>query len=458
MTFNPMMATTLMRVRKHFAPDPTVVEMGSQTLTIRVKDQPEIQTAPEFYGHLGFKRYESIDKDDTGTISADLNYPYMSAVEYDVVTNNGTGEHIFDQANLFRTIHNLCKVGGVMVHVLPWINWRNHGFYNFNPILFYDIAQDNGYEILDMFAGDRDGNIIYENIPPVEDKSPEATDKNIMLVVAMRKARSGEFSLPTQGKYREEQAAPRPPQGGLVTIFDMLEGYEFFEEPYPHLIGKLREDEFAAMSAVFPVPEDIALGRDLGNNILLQRNAAEVLADESTFIDWRRFFEAHTSTGFLQEIVRRFGPHIANAYPHLNKLPLEAGVRFRDNAPFLLDCQFATNTPVTRKRSVRGPHIDDPKQLYAGLVYMGGGELEIHRWKNKKKRKFVGRKGMKKMAECAPDSTELVSTLECEPGTVIFFLNTPDSIHGVAPRAKGEGFRSYINIIGEVAEPLFELK
>ena len=34
-----------------------------------------------------------------------------------------------------------------MLHVLPFFNYLNHGFFNYNPILFHDLAGANGYEI-----------------------------------------------------------------------------------------------------------------------------------------------------------------------------------------------------------------------------------------------------------------------------------------------------------------------
>ena len=34
-----------------------------------------------------------------------------------------------------------------MLNILPFIDWINHGFYNFNPI-FADLAASNNYEII----------------------------------------------------------------------------------------------------------------------------------------------------------------------------------------------------------------------------------------------------------------------------------------------------------------------
>ena len=42
-----------------------------------------------------------------------------------------------------------------MLHILPFIDWINHGFYNFNPIFFADLAASNEYEIVKMSFANR---------------------------------------------------------------------------------------------------------------------------------------------------------------------------------------------------------------------------------------------------------------------------------------------------------------
>ncbi len=107
----------------------------------------------DFYRAIGFTAYRTIDVNSRyGSLVMDLNRDIASHYgfreTFDLVTNNGTGEHVFNQAAVFSNAHALCKVGGVMLHVLPFVNYLNHGFFSFNPILFHDIAAANGYEIL----------------------------------------------------------------------------------------------------------------------------------------------------------------------------------------------------------------------------------------------------------------------------------------------------------------------
>ena len=41
-----------------------------------------------------------------------------------------------------------------------FFSWVNHGFYNFNPILFFDLAIANNYEVIDFCIGNRNQELI----------------------------------------------------------------------------------------------------------------------------------------------------------------------------------------------------------------------------------------------------------------------------------------------------------
>ncbi len=78
----------------------------------------------------------------------DLNQPLPISETFDVVTNFGTSEHVFDQAQLFRSVHELTRPGGFMLHALPHQGGPDHGFYNYHPTFFHDLAAANGYRVL----------------------------------------------------------------------------------------------------------------------------------------------------------------------------------------------------------------------------------------------------------------------------------------------------------------------
>jgi hypothetical protein len=83
-------------------------------------------------------------------IEADLN-TFVVPIEYrgtfDLVANLGSTEHIFDQVNAFRCMHDFAKVGGLLWHSVPIIGYYNHGLFNYHPLFFVFLAGANGYEI-----------------------------------------------------------------------------------------------------------------------------------------------------------------------------------------------------------------------------------------------------------------------------------------------------------------------
>ena len=93
----------------------------------------------DFFKSINYVDYKSIDINGAlGSYQFDLNFiineKYNFQEQFDLVINNGTGEHIFNQYSFFKNFHNLTKKNGFMLNILPFIDWINHGFYNFNPI------------------------------------------------------------------------------------------------------------------------------------------------------------------------------------------------------------------------------------------------------------------------------------------------------------------------------------
>jgi len=107
--------------------------------------------ARDFWRWLGFD-YASIDIDESpGSIPLDLNYdnaPTSALGKYQLVTNFGTTEHVANQLNAFKVIHDLTAPGGVMWHNLPAQGMLNHGLINYNPKFFWMLARSNGYRWL----------------------------------------------------------------------------------------------------------------------------------------------------------------------------------------------------------------------------------------------------------------------------------------------------------------------
>jgi len=110
-----------------------------------------------FWEWLGFT-YASFDIDGSpGSIPVDLNYddaPANIHGAYQIVTNCGTTEHLVNQLNAFKVVHELTALEGVMIHNLPSQGMFNHGLVNYNPKFFWMLARSNGYELLHMNFSD----------------------------------------------------------------------------------------------------------------------------------------------------------------------------------------------------------------------------------------------------------------------------------------------------------------
>jgi hypothetical protein len=68
----------------------------------------------------------------------------------DLVVNGGTTEHVMNQDNAFRAIHDLTKHGGVMFHLLPGAGMLTHGLFEYTPKFFWHLCRENEYEVLHL--------------------------------------------------------------------------------------------------------------------------------------------------------------------------------------------------------------------------------------------------------------------------------------------------------------------
>ena len=150
-------------------------------------------------------RITAIDLRGTdAAIKSDLNEPVTTDGPFNITINNGTAEHVFNIGQVFKTIHEQTALNGVMIHEAPFTGWYNHGFFNLQPTLYYDIAAANSYNILGTFC--------CEHVPPkiIQIDSPlhllELVEKkeiptNSVLFVLMRKTSEEPFKYPMQGYY-----------------------------------------------------------------------------------------------------------------------------------------------------------------------------------------------------------------------------------------------------------------
>ena len=246
MTHNPAMSHVLMQLEHNgcFRNKRSVLELGNQTINLEEGCQVPKgfsvreyngKSAEHYYRHLGFNQYMCLDSNDNhGAHVVDLN-EYRTGRGgkgyFDLVTNNGTGEHIFDQANVFKLCHDACAEEGLMIHLMPCVNWINHGFYNYNPLLFADLANANGYEITrfglcnrwgytywmdwkyeemtqQIKPKHRQGSLLImaaiEDVFMNEKRRTAAIFPNVMVIAVFRKVNDESFKVPMQGKYQRD--------------------------------------------------------------------------------------------------------------------------------------------------------------------------------------------------------------------------------------------------------------
>lgn len=151
--------------------------------------------AGDFFRALGWS-YVSYDIDGRfGSTVVDLNVdpiPESEREKYALTMNIGTSEHVFNQHNFFVQFHDATRVGGLMLHVVPFFNYHNHGLYSYSPAFFFSLAQYNGYEVLGSWQCHKPHYEAYRasSVKPVGNRVP--------LISLLRRTRPGEFVFPLQ--------------------------------------------------------------------------------------------------------------------------------------------------------------------------------------------------------------------------------------------------------------------
>lgn len=162
------------------APGFRVCELGDQWIT---SEDPH-RLARDFYVRdLGAGEYVSVDGNGRGTITADLNKPLPYLGEFDLVTDFGTGEHVFNQYQVFKTIHDLCRSQGYIVFDRPTQGYGVHCYWNANECVWQDLAMANNYEILRI--------------------ERTTTKRGELIRGVFRRLDGKKFHVPQQGRYKK---------------------------------------------------------------------------------------------------------------------------------------------------------------------------------------------------------------------------------------------------------------
>jgi SAM-dependent methyltransferase len=220
----------------------SVAELGAQEVSAAPEvvstllergglDSGNALLARDLYARFALDRYLSIDTSgQLGSVALDLNRDLRSQGlfdTFDIVTNAGTAEHCFDQAALFRNMHDLCVLGGLMIHVLPSQGLANHGFFNYHPRFVWELSHANSYEIIKLgFTIDFRPRMF----PYSADSFREHQDRDVMLYAVLKKTRNEAFSVPMDRIFDHSKlVADSEFRSWIKTTWEHVRGFDLLD-------------------------------------------------------------------------------------------------------------------------------------------------------------------------------------------------------------------------------------
>jgi hypothetical protein len=256
----------------------------------------------------------------------------------------------------------------------------------------------------------------------------------------------------------------------MIDAFAKLDDARVELQPFPYLLinNVLPADVCDALIREIPPLDVLTHGQPLGDNKRFNFTYANAVAARGISPLWRDVLTQAVSQRFLDRLLKLFGPSILEFYPDFETRfapidKLKAGVRSKKNArepgTIRLDAQIAVNTPaITGGTSVRTPHLDRTDKIFIGLLYLRspednseGADLELLS-PNDNGPLVYGDKRM-----LSAEQTKHVRTIPYRRNTLVIFLNTAKSLHGVSPRGTTPHTRYFINLVAETSEPLFQV-
>jgi len=266
------------------------------------------------------------------------------------------------------------------------------------------------------------------------------------------------------------QAQPLLPEQKGLSVLQRVRRADVVTDPFPFVVVRDAIPDALCRALIEQYPAPAAVAADEGSNSRWSLPASEVATSADIASIWKAFIEYHASPAFFSEVVDVFGGEIVRLYPHAypdeSRLRAVAlGVRNRDDfdrCELLMDAQIAGNTPVTEASSVKTIHIDSNNKLYTALLYLRapeddstGGDLDIVRFRNdltraERRRRYDGMFVDEKL-------TEPVLRINYASNVLLMFVNCVNALHGVTVRSPTPHRRLFLNLVGEVDFPLFEV-
>ncbi len=134
-------------------------ELGNQLIRksaleyMKSNNMPLCKTGKEYFENIGFKHISIDLNGKDGALPIDLTKPIIDKhliATFDILTNSGTTEHVKDQFECFKNLHNLCKEESLFIHLVPMEGyWPEHSLYHYKFRFFEKLADLCEYKVLD---------------------------------------------------------------------------------------------------------------------------------------------------------------------------------------------------------------------------------------------------------------------------------------------------------------------
>jgi len=255
----------------------------------------------------------------------------------------------------------------------------------------------------------------------------------------------------------------------MQSILEKATPADVIAEPFPHLVLEEALDAglYEELARQFPPAKVLVDGREPASNAYYHFKARRALGNPDVSPLWREFIARHVGREFFRQAMALFGDHVRALHPHLEERlgkrleDVETSIRHvEEPRDVALECQLTYCSPVASPSTSASPHVDREVALYAGLLYFrqegddsAGGDLELYRFQGDggEPREFRADRSV-------PESClEKRVTVPYRANTLVFFLHSPRSVHGVSPRSATPFPRLHVNFVAELRDKVFDL-